>query len=262
MKNWDNKIESVIKDYESGLSMRKVAEKYGVSYSELRTIFKNYSYTPRSYQESMKYYPLKYTPQDIYYENGLLWSTIPFAKEYSISSTGIVKGKRKNVLKIRKDKDGYCIITIHNENNKPLQRKIHRLVAECFLLNLKKDSSKNQVNHINGIKNDNRVENLEWCTPLENTQHALKNKLKSDNIFGINAKLTNHNVYTIYISEEKDSVLAKKFNVSHTTITNIKEGKTWKNFTKHILPLKNGVGFISWKQVKEELSKLGNKEEN
>lgn len=71
--------------------------------------------------------------------------------------------------KTRPDKDGYETIGTRRENGKGTTVRVHRLVAETYLAN---PENKPVVNHLNGIKNDNRVENLRWSTVAENTQHG------------------------------------------------------------------------------------------
>ena len=77
-------------------------------------------------------------------------------------------GKKIHPLKPKKDRAGYHSVTIL-EGGKKCSKFIHRLVAEAFLSN---PSNKPEVNHLNGIKTDNRLENLEWVTHSENMQHA------------------------------------------------------------------------------------------
>lgn len=73
------------------------------------------------------------------------------------------------------DKDGYLKVGL-NKNHKQVRFMVHRLVASAFL---PEDAGKRFVNHKNGIKHDNRLENLEWCTAKENSQHAVKTGLKT-----------------------------------------------------------------------------------
>ena len=70
-----------------------------------------------------------------------------------------------------KNNKGYLLVKF-NENNKDKNKRVHRLVAQLFIKNTE---NKSQVNHINGIKEDNSIKNLEWCTNQENSIHAHKN---------------------------------------------------------------------------------------
>lgn len=69
----------------------------------------------------------------------------------------------------RYDKDGYEMISTRHSDGRTTTARVHRLVAEAYIPN---PENKPVVNHINGIKDDNRVENLEWATVAENTQHG------------------------------------------------------------------------------------------
>lgn len=96
------------------------------------------------------------------------WRIIRDFIKYSVSNKGNVKNnKTGRILKHHKDKDGYCIVCLYNEGVKKLM-KIHRLVAIEFIPNL---SNKPTVNHIDGNKSNNCVENLEWNTHSENERH-------------------------------------------------------------------------------------------
>ena len=82
-------------------------------------------------------------------------------------------GKKIHPLKPKKDRAGYHSVTVL-EGGIRHAKFVHRLVADAFLNN---PLSKPEVNHLNGIKTDNRLENLEWVTHSENIQHAFDNGL-------------------------------------------------------------------------------------
>lgn len=113
--------------------------------------------------------------------------------------------------------------------------KIHRLVAEAFIPN---PLNKPCVNHINGIKTDNRVENLEWCTASENQLHAYRTGLCKAP-FGqnhSNAKLNEKQVRLILHLKNCRPKMARKdigklFNITVQTVGELWRGESWKHIT-------------------------------
>lgn len=175
-----------------------------------------------------------------------IWKFIPgYEDMYMVSNFGNVKSvdrkvkhnfggyaiKKGLLLKKIKDKDGYLFVNL-KKNQKGVKYRIHRLVCVCFIENTE---NKPQVNHINGIKNDNNLKNLEWCTLSENRQHAydtnLQNGLSRRGINNNFVKLSKEDVLFIKNNYNKKTLnqgcLSKKFNVSQSCISSIINNKRW-----------------------------------
>lgn len=154
---------------------------------------------------------------------------------YKVSSYGRVKslrGRKEKLLTIDTDNACYAKVLL-SRNGQGKTLLVHRLVAVAFIPNV---YNKPQVNHKNGNKFDNRVENLEWSTCRENTQHAYNMGLAkalrgADNE---NAKLTSEQISEIrsacIIGDKNLGLrnLAKKFKVSEHTIYRIVHFETFK----------------------------------
>ena len=122
------------------------------------------------------------------------------------------------VLKLRHDKDGYNRVCLSNYS-KPSPLRVSRIVAVNFVPN---PENKPHVNHINGIKNDDRVENVEWATLSENRRHAYSN--------GLQGKLKPQDVREIRYMIEcgmRLSWISDAYGVDHSTISRIKTGDAW-----------------------------------
>lgn len=114
---------------------------------------------------------------------------------YEVSNLGQVRSFYSGEAKILKpyvDKDGYLCVHLH-KNGKGYAKKVHRLVASAFIPNI---GDKPQVNHIDGDKTNNTVDNLEWVTSKENMHHAWETGLCKA------LKGENHPMYGKQLSEE------------------------------------------------------------
>lgn len=128
-----------------------------------------------------------------------IWKRIENFNDYYISNFGdIIKdnyksrnsknSKMKAIKPCIKD-NGYLQVNLYQKQNKKSYKKyIHRLVAETFIQN---PNNYPIINHKNGVKDDNRVDNLEWCNYSHNIEHAYNNNLRVRK-YGENNKLSRH----------------------------------------------------------------------
>ena len=123
-------------------------------------------------------------------------------EEYSVDTNGMVYSKKGKPLKYSLNHSGYCIVNFM-VNGKRKGFAIHTLVARQFITN--NDINKTQVNHKDGDKTNNHIDNLEWVTPKENTQHAI-------NVLGFdNSGERNYNAKKVFGFDKKSGELKYSF---------------------------------------------------
>ncbi len=155
-----------------------------------------------------------------------MWKSTPGYPGYKISNTGIVKSKNGQFMSLKPRADGYVRVCFCKDKT-PTHILVHRLVAIIFIPNPEKLQF---VNHINGIRSDNRVENLEWITKKGNNQKRvnLNYGLRTRKVVQID-KDGNH----IKIWDSLKHA-ANKLNISSANIS-----KVCKNF--------NSIGGYTWR---------------
>lgn len=163
---------------------------------------------------------------------------IPYAKGYLIDTNGNVFNKKGKLLKPQVN-GSYFAVDLPIGCGKYKRATIHRLVAVAFLEN--KDN-KPQVNHKDGNKFNNNVDNLEWVTRSENMKHAYDVLLNSH--FGernTQSKLTSNDVLDIVNKRSNGtnlSEISSIYGISPSTICDIMSGRSWSHITK-IEPKRN-----------------------
>lgn len=162
-----------------------------------------------------------------------VWKDIPEYKGfYQISNLGNIRSfcrhgvhqkiDKPTILKtFPKRKIGYLAVTLSGK-----QKLVHRIVLETFM-----GKSDLECNHKNGVKTDNRLENLEWISRKENIQHAVKNGLTSIGEKHYLTHLTNADAVLIKKLKGKffQKTIADLFDVSRETISSIWNNHNWKH---------------------------------
>ena len=153
-------------------------------------------------------------------------------ENYFITEQGEAYNKERKLIKQRISTNGYKRFNVRKGSEKyekPITLYTHRVVAEHFISNTE---NKPCINHIDGDKQNNNVNNLEWCTHKENTKHSYENGLQKKN-FGKNHK----GAIKIYHYDETGKFVAsyygameaeRKTGINHHTIRDCCIGKTRK----------------------------------
>ncbi len=156
------------------------------------------------------------------------WKVVPETDGlYEASTLGGIRRDGKLIKPHTHRRTGYqyCSISIHG---KLFNRTIHRLIAKTFIHN---PMNKEQVNHKNGIKTDNRVENLEWNTRSENQKHSIRTGLRTaKGTKNSQCKLDEISVRVIREAVDAgypNGHIAKYFKISPATICDISKRRSW-----------------------------------
>lgn len=152
-----------------------------------------------------------------------------------VSNYGTIKkASTGKILKPHKNKNGYYCVNIKYFNGKRMSTLVHRLVANTYLKAFNNDNYVFEVNHIDGNKTNNHVNNLEWVTRGENLQHARDNKLfkslKGEK--SPRCKFTRQDckdMIEFYRSGLKIKEIAELYKADRNTVSNIVKGKARVN---------------------------------
>lgn len=153
-----------------------------------------------------------------------LWKPIKgYEGLYEVSNQGKVRNTKTQTIKVlQRTANGYSQVLLWTKHHAK-GFLVHRLVAEGFILN---ERGCDDVNHIDGNKENNAAENLEWCTRSENIKHAYKTGLRtaSSQLLRLeDVKFIRSNPTGLSRKE-----LAKRFNVSYWCICNVLQGKCFR----------------------------------
>lgn len=167
---------------------------------------------------------------------GEIWEpVIGWEDRYAVSNYGRLKGFWIKPFRL-------CRIQVHNDefkkylvialckNKKKYKTGVHRLVAQAFIPN---PEDKPEVNHIDGDKQNNRVENLEWVTGSENMRHSFANGRKPKRGEGIGTSVLKEEqvlrIRELYDNGFSNMQMRRTFSISESTVSRIIKRESWQH---------------------------------
>ena len=192
----DPKSGNVLKIFDSG---KEAADFIGAQPSSICSAIKGIINILKGY----KWIRIQEEEKDPLFEETRDWKIVNKYPNYRISKNGRVYSERQRIMrKLQTNKYGYKIICLCNGTSIVKTFFIHRLIAEVYIPNPK---NKKYINHKNGARDDNRLENLEWCTSQENAQHAHDTGLNT-----AGKSIIQYNLQGEEIARYKNSAIASK----------------------------------------------------
>lgn len=173
------------------------------------------------------------------------------SKGYVITDEGVVYGPRKK-LKQELSNSGYYRVTIRYEDGSVVKQSVHRLVAENFVPN---EFGKPLVNHIDGNKENNRYDNLEWVDYKENAKHASDNgllKYVGENHYNnTNEESLIREICKLLEQGFRNKDICKELSVRKSLVSQVRNGTAWKHVSseyeiKRIRQKRVSVNTVLW----------------
>jgi len=150
---------------------------------------------------------------------------------YEVSSAGRVRSllrRPARLLKLRVDMKGYCYVDLYVAKTNSKRSRVHRMVLLSFVG--VPPTAKHECGHRNGVRADNRLQNLKWCTRSENLKDRHTHARMSGNVAGNISKLSTEQVVDIkkrIANGESPLAISRDFNMHHSTFYLIRNGSIW-----------------------------------
>ena len=200
-----------------------------INYTEIYySIIKEMNCNNLSYSKVVKKLQIpSYTANRAFSKNGGKLTSIN-ESDIFITKDGFLIDKRHNIkIGTYMGSHGYLSFTLNGS-----KILVHRYIANKLIPNLR---NKTQVNHLNGNKKDNNINNLEWATPHENINHAFDTNLNHHGEKSYHSKLSDKEFLFIINSTLSNVELSLKFNISQQRICDLKKGRYSKRNKTNVM---------------------------